>query len=146
MYLIKLLPEQIAEHWEMLRYAISESLPPIASETPEKMNNILRHLLMGGLQCWITSEKEVPEYIRAVVTTRFATDDITQTKTLLIYSLYSFAPLSEADTDAMYKPLTQYAKANGCNRVIAYAIDDNVVGIAEKYGMVPRYQLLTLDL
>ena len=51
--LVMLLPEQISEKWEVLKYGIEEAVPPTVLSSPKVINNILMSLLDGSAQCWV---------------------------------------------------------------------------------------------
>ena len=145
MHLVRLLDQQIADAWPVIKYAVEQSVPPIAGESPEKMNNVLESLLLGKLQCWVTADSPEIKQFRTVLTTRINTDDTTGTKTLLIFSMFSFVPQSSEDIDQVHKTLVAFAKGNGCNRMLAYTQDENVLSIGRKYGMTTEWTMLTLD-
>ena len=44
--LVRFFPHQVAEHWELLGEGIRAGLPPIAGESDEKMNNVLKNILL----------------------------------------------------------------------------------------------------
>lgn len=146
MYLIKLLEDQVAQYWEVIKYAIRQSLPPITYDSDEKLNNLLEALLLGKLQCWVVSANPEDVKTEALITTRISEDEVSRTRSLLIYTLFSFKPLSEEVVNALRDGLLRYAKANKCSRVIAYTKDANVLSIATKYGMTSSYTFLSFDI
>lgn len=146
MLLIKLVDEQIAAYWDIIRVAIQKSLPPVAHESPEKMNNILQEILLGRIQVWCVSPDPEMKQVRTLVTTTILIDGPSKTRSLLIYSLYSFTSLGPDEMDCIFEGLYKWAKANSCNRAIAYTDQDNVISMAEKYGGRAAYTMLTFDL
>ena len=56
--LVKFFPHQVAEHWEVLKVGIEESLPPTVGESRDKMNNILESILIGDLTCWVSYDTD----------------------------------------------------------------------------------------
>lgn len=146
MLLIKLLDSQISAYWDILKFALENSLPPTADETPEKMNNILQSLLLGKLQAWVLSDDVEVQQVKMVVFTRISIDESSETSQLLLYALYSFTPLDAAGVDTMYRTLFKFAKHNKCNRAVAYSDNPNMISVAAKYGMFPTHQFLVVDL
>ena len=51
--LVRLTSKQISDHWKAITPALKAALPPTTFKTNERMNNILRALLKGQMQCWV---------------------------------------------------------------------------------------------
>ena len=56
--LLKLLPEQVAKNWETFKDAIEASLPPVVGQASDRMNNILKSVLIGKVESWISFQEE----------------------------------------------------------------------------------------
>lgn len=144
---IKLLPDQVASFWDVIKHAIEESLPPIVGDGTDRMNNILSAALCDKLDVWIsfTIEGNVKK-INGVMTTRISTDDISGSKSLLMYSLYSY---SDSNVDQSYyeeglKLLAKYANGRGCSRIIAYTDLPYLIDVAKNLGSDTSYTFVTL--
>lgn len=130
--LIHFLPNQVAEHWDLLEFAIEQALPPMADDSPDKMNNILESMLIGKLQCWISvNEDKLPE---AVITTMILNDYASKTKTLLIYSAYAFDKTAALSWMEGFDTLFKYGKSKGCSAVTAFSNENKIINIAQKFG------------
>ena len=129
--LLQLLPRDITKHWDGISEAISKSLPPITSMSKDRMTVILKSLMAGTMQCWILHE---PDGIYAVGTTEFATDPGSKTKNLLIFSLFGLRPVSQEMWMEGYKTLQKFARANGCESIIAFTDIPGVAGLVERLG------------
>jgi len=145
--LTQLLPDQISHFWDIIKYAIEQSLPPITHEHPDKMNRILSSLISGKAQCWASynkSEKEIK--FEGIVVTRFLYDDVSNTKNLLIYCLYGYQGVNKSSWLHGLRALTKYASANGCKKIIAYTDIPYIINIAQQLNGATSYTFLTFDI
>lgn len=145
--LTKLMPDQIANLWNIIKYAVEESLPPIANESSNKMNNILTALLCGNALCWVSYTKSEGESkFEGLVITKITYDDISNTKSLLIYCLYGFEVASKRSwTDGM-KALVKFAASQGCSNITAYSEDPSIISLVERLGGETKYRFIRLPL
>ena len=51
--IIKLDADQIAKHWDVIKFGIQESVPPITYGSQNTLNNMLQSMLTGQMQCWV---------------------------------------------------------------------------------------------
>lgn len=133
--LVLLLPSQISSKWEVIKYAISESLPPTVDMSSEVMNNLLMSLLDGSSQCWVSyQENDEVKSVDAILVTTFIEDFLSRTKTLQIYSLYGTKPIEDESWVVGLQTLKRYAKANGCIKVTAYSNVERIEEIVNILG------------
>jgi hypothetical protein len=133
--LVKLLPENVTDNWEVVKEAIRKSLPPFAIDTPDKMTRILESIVLGQLEVWVYYEFEDEKLsIKNITTTSIITDAESQTKNLLIYSTYSFGHTQIEDWQAGLTDLAQYAKSNDCAAITAFTRDAHVLKFLESVG------------
>ena len=145
--LTKLLPDQVSAHWDIIKYAIQESLPPIAGEGPDKMNNILTALLCSKAECWISSVvEEENRRLEGVIITKLQYDDISRTKNLLIYCLYGYEGVSTESWTSGLKSLVKYASSKNCSRILAYTDIPYMIETAKKIGGEAKYVLCSFPL
>jgi hypothetical protein len=138
--LIRLLPNQVANFWDIIKYAIEESLPPIAGSSKGRMNNILSSLLAEKIQCWAAYKRKKDSVkLEAIVLTKVQVDDITQTKHLLIYCLYSYSGIHRRALDDGFEALTKYAKSIDCQSITAYTSNEALVAICRTVGAEINY-------
>jgi len=140
--MIKLLPEQISAHWDMVRAGLLISLPPIIKPDQAVFAKILTKLLCADMQCWAISEGGK---LLGHGLTYIATDPHTDSRTLNIYSLYLASQASEATWKLMMKQIMDFAKANKCFRIGAYTQVADVLSIATKFGFNTSYHYITKD-
>lgn len=145
--LTRLLPDQISKHWDVIKYAIEGSLPPVAGEGPEKMNKILMSLLNGKSQCWASYiiEDDVRRF-EGIMVTKISHDTISDTRSLMIYCLYSYGKVKKSSWLTGLRTIAKYAISNDCDRIIGYTSVPFLVGMAKKLGGDTKHTFISLPL
>jgi hypothetical protein len=142
--LTKLLPEQVAKFWDVIKYSVEMSLPPIVSEHPDKMNRILSDALCGGMEVWVSHVREEGvNRFEGVVLTKVIYDNASDTKNLLMYCLYGYDKVSSWQDG--YKTLAKYAVARGCAQMVAYTKVPHMVKMARALGGNTDYTFISFD-
>lgn len=141
--LVKLLPDNVARNWDTIKFAISESLPPVAGEGLTKMNNILEALLAGSLECWVSV---FDEKIKAIGTTQVLHDAISDTHNLCIYSFYSYTNMGNSEWAEELNTLKRYAESRGCVRIIAYTKIPALVQLIQRLGGETDVTVLSINI
>jgi len=145
--LTKLLPDQVSKFWDVIKFAIEESLPPTVGENPDKMNRILSALLDGRAQCWVSHEDYVEgRRFEGVVVTQIITDGLSGTKNLLIYCLYGYDIVSNDSWKSGLKALAKWAISKKCSRIIGYTDVPKILKVVETLGGEAKYTFISLPL
>ena len=119
--LVKLLPDQVSDHWDEISLALRQALPPFVANSDRSMVNILKAILSDDMQCWILySSDDGGEKIYAIVSTKIEIDDISGTRCLLIYSFYANKPLTSHLVTSSFETLKRFASGKGCFKIVAY--------------------------
>ncbi len=144
--LTRLLPDQVSRFWDIIKFAIEESLPPVAYDHPDKMERILSSLLSGKAECWASyiRDEETTRF-EGVVITRILHDDVSITNNLLIYCLYGYERIEKDSWIKGLHALAKYANSRNCSRIIAYTDIPYVTELAKKLGGEARYTFLSFD-
>lgn len=141
------MPDQISKFWEIIKYAIEESLPPIVGESPDKMNKILASLLIGKGQCWVSYDKEDKENrFEGIVITKVLYDDISDTKNLLIYCLYGYEDVNKGSWLSGFKSLVKFAISQGCSQIIGYSDVPLILKVVERFKGETKYNFVRIPL
>lgn len=144
--LVKLIPDQIAKFWDIIKYAVEQSIPPIVGESPNKMNNILMEALEGSVDVWASYTKdERGNRFEAIVLTEILYDRPSRTKNLLIYCIYGYEDVDGQSWVKGLSSLTKYAASKGCNQIVAYTDIPHVVEIADKLGGETKYTFISFN-
>lgn len=141
---MKLSPDQISKQWEEgLCEAIEEALPPLAGyEDPSRMNNVLSSLLAGKMVCW---ELWLGDEIYGVGVFQVTLDEPSGIKNLLIYALYTYKPFSYDFWYLLLKTLRQYAKEQGCHRIVGFTDVDRIISIVNALGGSSEFRYIWLE-
>jgi len=145
--LTKLLPEQISKHWDIIRYAVEQSLPPIVGGSPDRMKKILTSLLCGKAHCWASYivNGDVRRF-EGIVITRIFYDDVSDTRNLLIYCLYGYEGVDQLSWTTGLKALVKFARSKNCKRIIAYTDVPYIIELVNKLGGDTSYTFVSLPL
>lgn len=145
--LTRLLPDQISKFWDIIHYAVEQSLPPTVGEHPDKMNRILAAALSGKIEVWASYTRgEEGAKFEGIVLTKILFDDASQTRNLLIYCLYGYEAVDGDSWMNGLETIAKFAKSRDCASVIAYSDKPEIIEIAKKLGAQARYTYLTFDL
>ncbi len=139
--LIKLLPNQVADHWEPIKSAIKASLPPVSQGAEDHMENVLNLLLIGDMHCWIsyTSEGRVDN----IATTQVIHDSVTGNKNLLIYSVFGFDVDQRSWAEGI-QALIKYARSEGCDNIVGYTNVSSIVKFIQRIGGSAEYTFISI--
>jgi len=143
--LVRLLPEQISSLWDIVKYAVEQSLPPVAYESPDKMNRVLSSLLAGKTQCWASYTRNPEVKFEGLVLTKMIYDDVSNTKNLLIYCLYGYEDVDDKSWFSGLNTLSKYAKSKGCAQVMAYTDRPGVVKLVKRLGGDTSFTFISFD-
>jgi len=130
----RLLPEQISNFWNVIKYAIEQSLPPFVTRHSDSMNRILSSLLSGKTSCWASYERggEGSKF-NAIVLTKILYDDTSHTKNLLLYSVYGYTQIEPKFWMEGFAFFSKHAIAQGCDRLVAYTDVPFLIEMAKAY-------------
>lgn len=144
--LTKLLPDQISEFWNIIKYSIEQSLPPVVGEHPNKMNNILISAMEGSIDVWASYNRgEGTNKFEGIVLTEVLYDRPSRTRNLLIYCLYGYESVDKESWQDGLTTLTKYADGKKCSQIIAYTDVQMIVDIVNQLGGEAKYTFISFD-
>jgi len=138
-----MLPDQVADQWNILKPAIEASLPSNTAKSDLGMNNILKALIGNKMHCWILTDTEESEPY-ALATTSFVVDPIGAVS-LFIYSLYGYKPIPMELWIDGFKGLQKWAMKNGCSNVLAFTDSKRVMDIVKDLGGNTQQVVVSLE-
>jgi len=143
----KLLPDQIATFWPIIKYAVEEALPPTVGDHPDRMNRILSGMLSGKLDVWASyrREEEVTKF-DGIGVTQFLYDDASDTKSLLLYAVYAYEKTLPETWSESFEAIVKYALSKGCTRMIGYSAVPKVVEMAKVFGGDTNFTFISFPL
>jgi hypothetical protein len=143
----KLLPDQVSQYWDIIKYAIEQSLPPAIGDHPDKMNRILAAALADKVDVWMIYQRgDVEVKFEGIALTKILYDDASDTKNLLLYCIYGYEPLSNKDWQEGLVGLVKYAKSKDCSFITAYTEFPKIVSLAKHLGADTRYTFLSFNI
>lgn len=145
--IIKLIPEQITELWDSIRYGVIHAVAPLVDPTPDNIQDILCQLLRQDMQCWcVYNEVDGNKEIYGYIITSISIDGNTKFRSLIIYSVFLY---KKADPDMWADGMDlveRFALSNDCTRVVAYTNNPTILSIANKGGYNTDYTYLVKEI
>lgn len=147
MYMMnRLTPEQVAKLWNIIKFAVENSLPPTAYDHPDRMNRILSSALSGKIEVWAAYDKSEEENkFYGIVLTQIINEIVSDTKSLLIYCLYGYNAVDKDMWLEGLKTTVKYAKSRQCKQIVAYSKLDHIISIASSIGGDCSYRFISFD-
>tara|TARA_R100000808_G_C2131725_1_gene140795 strand:+ start:902 stop:1486 length:585 start_codon:yes stop_codon:yes gene_type:complete len=132
--MLKLLPQQVSDNWDEIKQAILLANPAQSYMTAERLNNVLKSILLEESQCWALCDDLNPEdpKIHGICVTQIMMDNLADVRNLTIYALYSKKLLTGKMYLSLFLTLSKFAKANSCHRVMAYTEVPKIIDIVGK--------------
>jgi len=145
--IVKMLPEQVSAFWDVIKYAIEESVPPMVHDHPDKINRILSSILRGTMDVWASYNKLQDETVKfeSIAIVQVLYDEPSNTKNLLIYCLFGYDHISGDSWIQKFSTAIKVAKELGCTQVTAYSNSEKVIESAKKFGGDTSYTFISFD-
>lgn len=126
--LVQLLPDQIARMWDAIKFSLEETLPPTVVVGPNTFNNILTAALCDKMQVWfgVSKEEDGRNRLDAIIVTTMSVEEVSGTKSLLIYSAYAYETLSLGTWKEYLTVGQKFAKARNCQHLAAYTDNERI--------------------
>lgn len=142
--LVQLSSDQVANYWDFIKYGVEEAIIPTVGIHDERMSEVLESIMLGKMVVWVSANKDT-KVIDGVVCTVLQTDELSKTKSLLIYSLYGTESMRSSWSDGL-EQLQKYAKTEGCHKILAYSNLPEIISYVEHIGGNADFRLLILPL
>jgi len=142
--LIKFLPSQVAKHWEEIKDAIKIASPLLEGESEEKYNNVLEMILIGKMDCWISTGDDGK--VDGVITTMIIDDPLAGNRELLLYTLTSIGNSGIDSWKTGLDTLKTFSRGAGCSRIIAYSNNSLICRYVESIGGSCDYKVVIIPL
>lgn len=134
--LIRLIPEQVSQLWDAIKYALENSPPLTADVSYDSwINNILTSAMDGSIEVWASYRRDNSgAKFEGLALTSFEVDRFIKKRSLLIYYVFTFTLAPESSWLEALRTLAKYAKSRKCSRVVAYSNVPEMISIAKKLG------------
>ena len=136
--LVLVAPQQVIQYIDFILESVLASLPPDVRLDDISTMNVKGGILDGSLQVWaitgVMPEGGPPRPV-GIGTTRISIDPYTNTKYLLVFSLYYYAVLRPSCYQDFWQVIYNYAKSQGCVRIDMFTENPVVLERAKAVGM-----------
>ena len=129
--LIRLLPDQIPDHWETIKRSLDDTL--IVIEDNRNYNEILEKLLIDQMICWIIVGEGDNQICGLAITTT-TKDEGLNYNGLLLYSFNLFNSSKAGLLKGAFISLMRYAKSIGCKDIYAFSNIPEIYQMAKRLG------------
>lgn len=141
--------DHISKYLNVILETVLSTLPPQNLESPTLRANITGALVDGRLQVWqiLGKVKDTGQW-RPVGygTTSIRPDELSGQKSLLIYTLFSYAVIKDEAYQDFWKVIEAYGKDQGCVKVVLFTDNVRVLQMAESVGMETKWHMVTKTL
>ena len=122
----------MAQFWDIIKYGIERSLPPDANNSEKSMEYILAAALSGKVDIWASySKKDNRIILNGIIVTKLAYDDISDTRNLLIYSIYGYTEIPKSAWKEAVVGIAAYAKRLDCINIVAYSDNPFIIQVSK---------------
>jgi len=142
--IIRLLSNQIPEHWETIKFVIEKVNTVEDDILPRYLNNLLHALLNDTAQCFIRLDDD--RRIIALLVTKIYIDKETEEKVFFFHSVYSFR---KRDDDVWLREaefLKNFAIKENCNCIKLFSNNESIWRLVKLMGFKERSRLFSYPL
>lgn len=133
---VRLEPQQVSGSlWESIEGQLSIALDMKESD----MSIVLRKLLAGAMQCWISSDEDG---VNAVALTQLINEEPSETKKLFINAIVELYELPLSVWMEAVETLRGFGRLNGCKSVIAQTNNARVLKMVKLLGWDTVYRVV----
>ena len=136
--LTRLLPADVSNYWNLVRWALHNNMPPHIRITEEVITNILETTMDEASQVWILhkgDEANKKETLIGIGVTCIITEPLSKQKSLLIYALVGgMVKAVASDWEEALVGIRQFAIGQGCVNIVAYSDVPETIGLVKKLG------------
>jgi len=143
MVVIKLLPDQVPQLWEAIKFASLKADTIEEKDRQLYLNRLLQSLLSSKAQCFVRLDNE--RQLMALTITRIMNDEVTGEKSLFINCLYSFKRVLDEQWKEEFEILKRFAEKQGCVKITTYSSNKRVFEIVSLLGFTERYRCFIME-
>jgi hypothetical protein len=128
---LRLTVPKIASWWNFLRPLVHKALVRCDETT---MMNVYDSLVSEALDCWIIITKEEQPKVVGLCIAGITVDLLVGYRNYLIYGLFSTTSIADSAWQSLASTVSEWARSNKCDRLVAFTDKDRVLEIAELIG------------
>ena len=142
--LIKILPDQVVQLWETIKYAAVKVDEIDEKDLPKYLNELLHALLNENAQCFVRIGDD--REIIAIWITAFLMNNINGEKYFQIKCVYGFKSSPDEVWKRDCEVLVQFAKKENCSYIGFQSRNKRIWDIGKMIGMTEAYRVFKLRL
>jgi len=142
--LIKILPQQVVQLWEPIKYAATTADEVDEKDVPKYLNELLHELLNEKAQCFVRIDDK--REIMTIGITRLLFNNITGEKYLQIQIGYAFKKAEDYLWKHDWEVMKEFAKKENCSYVGVMSRNKRVWELAKLIGMTETYRVFSVKL
>jgi len=133
---VRLLPEQLKQVWDLVRYGVAQSIPPHVKKSQESMRRVLASLLADRAQCWILYQvgEDGQAQIGSMLVSAMEVERVSGTKFLNLWAMYGFRHTPMEGWQVMRDTVMAFARDQGCHCITAMSANPKAVELALGLG------------
>ena len=140
--LVRILTDQVQNLWPAIKHGLKESLPPTVIANEQTMANTLAALLSGEMIAFAAVQNND---VYAIVILSFIWDNIVKEQSLLVFSLFAYRHIDDEMWQQGFAELRAFAKANFCNKIVAYSQNERILDLVNDLGGSTAYRYIELE-
>lgn len=141
--LIRLVPEEVNDRWDVLRPILRHSLSPVVEAGQVTMERILVAVLKEALDVWMLYG--AGGKASGVITTAMSEDGITGERTMLVYSFNLYHKVGRGVYEAAVETLRRWAESKDCQWVSWYTENESMERLGRFLGYEERAKLMSME-
>ena len=142
--LIKILPDQVVQLWEPIKYAATMADEVDEKDMPKYLNELLHALLNEKAQCFVRIDDK--REIATIGITRLLFNNVTGEKYLQIQIGYAFKKSEDYLWKQDWEVMKEFAKKENCSYVGVMSRNKRVWELGKLIGMTETYRVFSVKL
>lgn len=132
--LVRLLPNQIAEVWNIIRQDVLDLLPSVVDKSNGVAVSIVSKMMEDKINLWIFYPDGAVNTVSGFLVTAIVIDGITNQRNLVVYAAKVYEPTKHSLQLQILNGLKIFAASMGCTSVFALTKFGALGDIAERLG------------
>jgi len=142
--LIKILPNQVVQLWETIKYAAIKVDETDEKDLPKYLNELLHALLNEKAQCFVRLDDK--REVAAIAITRFLMNNVNGEKYFQVQCVYGFKAAPNEVWKRDWEVLKEFAKKENCSYMGFQSRNKRIWDIGKTIGMTEAYRVFKLRL
>lgn len=144
--IIRLVPEQVAEYWDIIKHCACQTNNISEALAPEYCNNLFQQLLLERYQVWagIATEDGQKKFIGMLITALIK-NDLSGGNSLLMYGIYAYRLIDDNMLREGLSAIKQFAKAENCDNIFGFTNNERLLKFLGENGFITDIKRFSLE-